>query len=200
MWEPLLFTHQCTLWFFPFTSNFFSTKQSFRFCGHVELGVSKYQKAWHTRQGVNTEEKDKSAPLLSMYIYLTFATGRLAIRFSHITSRCQLCVGIAGYVKWQHSGWVCTDEMLWKCNSSFEDHTNMANCIMDLSNGNYRTELNLYSHFLMRWRWRENKTHLQKTINIIQAFYMSYFFKNLIWSVFLKGEKWKVGQNSDKDY
>lgn len=29
---------------------------------------------------------------------------------------------------------------------------------------------------------------------------MIYFLKNLIWSVFLKGEKWKVGQSSDKDY
>lgn len=172
LWESFLFIHQCTFSFFPITSNFFSTKQPLPqiLWSHWTSGEQIYQKARNARQWVNTgctEEKDKCAPLLSLYIYLAFATGRLAIRFYHVTSRNQLCVGTAGYVKWQHSGRVCTDDMLWKCGSSLEDQNNMARCMVDLSNGNYRTELDLYSHFLKRWRWRENKTNPQTNINII---------------------------------
>lgn len=180
--ENLSFSHTNTLsGFIPLLAiSSVAINHYLRFCDHVELLVRKYQKAGHTRQWVNTGctgEKDQSAPLLFTYIYLSFATGRLAIRFFHVTSRNQLCVNAAGYVKWQHSGRVCTDEMLWKCNSSLEDQTNMARCIVGSTNGNYRTELDLYSHFLKRWRWSENKIHPQTSINIIQTFYMSYLKK-----------------------
>lgn len=48
--------------------------------------------------------------------------------------------------------------MLWKYNSSLEDHINMSRCIVDLSNGNYRTELDLYSHFLKRVERTKNSS------------------------------------------
>lgn len=133
-----------------------------RFCGYVETsGRGTYQKTWHTRQEVNTgcaEQADESAPPLSLCIYLMFAIGRLAIRLSPVTPRNQLCVGTAGCVKWQRSGTLCRDKMLQKCSCcSLEDQTTAARCIADLSNGKYRIELDLYSLFLKRWRWGENK-------------------------------------------
>lgn len=102
--ENLSFSHTNVLFGFSLYQEFLQYQATtLRFCGQVELGVSKYQKTGHTRQGVNTEEKDRSAPLLPMYIYFSFATGRLAIRFSHVTSRNQLC----------EDCWICEMAAFW---------------------------------------------------------------------------------------
>lgn len=103
------------------------------------------------------QNKEMNLHHLCVCIYLM-----QTIRLDPVILKHQLCIGTARDVKQQCSGRMHRDKMLLKCSCcSLEDQTTTERCITDLSNGKYRTVLELYSHCLKRQRWR-NKTKLNK--------------------------------------
>lgn len=132
------------------------SNHSLRFSGHVETSSGRIShKTWHTGSVEVLAVQDKEMTLYNLCpcVSILCLPCWLAIRLSPVTPRNQPCMESAGYVKCQCSGWLCRDETLQKCSCcSSEDQTTTARCIADLPNEKYRTELDLYFHFLRRWK------------------------------------------------